>query len=84
MSSCRKKLHGNSSKKWCFKETTSFLQVYTVIKVVTPNFSNRYLNKQRKYLGVFFQILCYQTKIKVDSTPPVVFFDRHGHFSFNI
>ena len=50
-----KKLHGNSSKKWCFKEATSFLQVYTVIKVVTQNFSNRYwyLSKQRKYLEEF-------------------------------
>ena len=42
----------------------------------------RYLNKQRKYLGVFFQILCYQTEIKVDSTGSV--FDRPGHFSFNV
>ena len=23
-------------------------------------------------------------KVKVDSTPPVVFFDWHGHFSFNV
>ena len=58
MSSCRKKLHGNSSKKWCFKETTSFLQVYTVIKVVTQNFSNRYLNKQMKYLEEFSSRFC--------------------------
>ena len=41
------------------------------------------ISKQTKeiFRGVFFQILCYQT---VDSTPPVVFFDRHGHFSFNV
>ena len=58
MSSCRKKLHGDSSKKWCFKETTSFLQVYTVIKVVTQNFSNRYLNKKRKYLEEFSSRFC--------------------------
>ena len=83
MSSCRKKLHENSSKKWCFKETTSFLQVYTVIKVVAQNFSNREQTKEI-FRGVFFQILCYQTEIKVDSIPPVVFFDRHGHFSFNV
>ena len=68
-----------------FKETTSFLQVYTVIKVVTQNFSQQ-ISKQTKeiFRGVFFQILCYQTEIKVDSTPPVVFFDRHGHFSFDV
>ena len=36
------------------------------------------------FRGVFFQILCYQTEIKVDSTPPAVVFDRHGHFSFNV
>ena len=64
MSSCRKKLHGNSRKKWCFKETTSFLQVYTVIKVVTQNFS-QHISKQTKkiFRGVFFQILCYQTPL---------------------
>ena len=81
MSSCRKKLHENSSKKGCLMETTSFLQVYTVIKVVTQNFSNRYLNKQRKYLEEFSSRLCV---IKLDSIPPVVFFDRPGHFSFNV
>ena len=44
------------------------------------------ISKQTKeiFRGVFFQILCYKTEIKVDSTPPVVFFDRHGHFSFNV
>ena len=44
------------------------------------------ISKQTKeiFRGVFFQILCYQTEIKVDSIPPVVFFDRHGHFSFNV
>ena len=79
MSSCRKKLHGNSSKKWCFKETTSFLQVYTSMFL-------QQISKQTEeiFRGVFFQILCYQTEIKVDSTPPVVVFDRHGHFSFNV
>ena len=43
------------------------------------------ISKQTKeiFRGVFFQMLCYQTEIKVDSIPPVVFFDRHGHFSFN-
>ena len=85
MSSCRKKLHENSSKKWCLRKLhhsykctlschtsshTKFLQVQT--------------SKQTKeiFRGVFFQILCYQTEIKVDSIPPVVFFDRHGHFSY--
>ena len=64
MSSCRKKLHGNSSKKWCFKETTSFLQVYTVIKVVTQNFSNSYLNKQGKYLEEFSSRCVIKLKLK--------------------
>ena len=57
----------------CHKSShTKFLQVQT--------------SKQTKeiFRGVFFQILCYQTEIKVDSIPPVVFFDRHGHFSFNV
>ena len=40
------------------------------------------ISKQTKeiFRGVFFQIWCF----KVDSIPPVVFFDRHGHFSFNV
>ena len=46
---------GRGKKIQIIKYTgTSFLQVYTVIKVVTQNFSNRYLNKQqRKYLEEF-------------------------------
>ena len=86
MSSCRKKLHENSSKKWCFKETTSFLQVYTSCHKSSHTKFLQQISKQTKeiFRGVFFQILCYQTEIKVDSIPPVVFFDRHGHFSFNV
>ena len=40
------------------------------------------ISKQTKdiFRGVFFQILCYQTEIKVDSIPPVVFLIGTGIF----
>ena len=56
--------------------------MYIVIKVVTQNFSQQISKQQTKeiFRGVFFQILCYQTEIKVDSTPPVVFLIGTGIF----
>ena len=70
-------------KSGVFKETTSFLQVYIVIKVVSHTKFLQQISKQQTkeiFRGVFFQILCYQTEIKVDSTPPVVFLIGTGIF----
>ena len=58
VSSCRKKLHGNSDKKWCFKETTSFLFKIHCHKSSHTTLLPRYLKKQRKYLEAFSSRCC--------------------------
>ena len=63
MSSCRKSYMEIEIKIGVFKETTSFLCMLSSHKIT----HKIYKQTKATFRGLFFQILCSQTEIKVDS-----------------
>ena len=63
MSSCRKSYMEIEIQIGVFKETTSFLCTLSSHTIT----HNIYKQTKATFRGLFFQMLCFQTEIKVDS-----------------